>query len=325
MKTPVNNAQDSLKKKKSKDKHFQPETRGSNAIKTCYHCQKVGHIHSECCLKFPGKRHASRTAVREFTPQPRKEIIETKPEKVTVTLEMADDPMQLVDELSMIYTTCLVCYATFSFSKSTKSRIFLGLSLFGLALSITFYYHYIQNPVFHQNSYALLTVIVLLRSIWVMETTLRPSSRNKGQECRPKRQIYEDERDLKILNTMWIMVAYGLVSFLGGFAIWNLDTMFCSRLRGWRREIGLPWGILLEGHGWWHLMTGIGAYIYIVWGIWLRHCLNGRQEEYRLVWPHFYSFPDIVRVSNYDKTNGSSTKLATSCQSRQNWVSENIH
>ncbi|ODH38180.1 hypothetical protein ACO22_02511 [Paracoccidioides brasiliensis] len=64
MKTPVNNAQDSLKKKKSKDKHFQPETRGSNAIKTCYHCQKVGHIHSECCLKFPGKRHASRVRIK---------------------------------------------------------------------------------------------------------------------------------------------------------------------------------------------------------------------------------------------------------------------
>lgn len=43
-------------------------------------------------------------------------------------------------------------------------------------------------------------------------------------------------------------------------------------------------------------MTGIGAYMYIIWGIWLRHCLNGRQEDYALHWPHFYSFPDIVRV-----------------------------
>lgn len=43
-------------------------------------------------------------------------------------------------------------------------------------------------------------------------------------------------------------------------------------------------------------MSGIGAYMYILWGIWLRHCVNGRQDEYTLHWPRFYNWPDIVRV-----------------------------
>ena len=51
-----------------------------------------------------------------------------------------------------------------------------------------------------------------------------------------------------------------------------------------------------------HLMTGIGAYFYIVWGIWLRHCLNGRQEEYDLVWPKLWSLPEIIRVN---RANGN--------------------
>lgn len=43
-------------------------------------------------------------------------------------------------------------------------------------------------------------------------------------------------------------------------------------------------------------MTGVGAYFYIVWCIWLRHCLNGRQDEYELVWPSlFTSVPSCVR------------------------------
>ncbi|KAG5298302.1 alkaline ceramidase [Histoplasma ohiense] len=235
-------------------------------------------------------------------------------------------PMQLVDELSMIYTTCLVFYATFSYSKPTKTRILLALFLLALAIVITLYYHYIQNPIFHQNAYALLTAIVLLRSMWVMEAALRPSWRNKGLERNQQLHSYEDMRDLKILHTMWVMVAYGLATFLGGFAIWNLDNVFCSRLRGWRRKIGLPWGILLEGHGWWHLMTGIGAYMYIVWGIWLRHCLNGRQEEYQLQWPRIYSFPDVVRVSNQGKrsTNGS-TKLPAAHKPYQNGMAKKIN
>ena len=49
-------------------------------------------------------------------------------------------------------------------------------------------------------------------------------------------------------------------------------------------------------------MTGIGAYFYLVWGIWLRHCLNGRQAEYELSWPSVFSVPDIVHVS----ANGAS-------------------
>ena len=43
-------------------------------------------------------------------------------------------------------------------------------------------------------------------------------------------------------------------------------------------------------------MTGTGAYCFIVWGIWLRHCLNKRQDEYRLDWSSWFSFPSIVKA-----------------------------
>lgn len=42
-----------------------------------------------------------------------------------------------------------------------------------------------------------------------------------------------------------------------------------------------------------HLMTGLGAYFYIVWGIWLRHCLNYRQDEYELQWPNVWTVPEV--------------------------------
>jgi dihydroceramidase len=47
-----------------------------------------------------------------------------------------------------------------------------------------------------------------------------------------------------------------------------------------------------------HLMTGVGAYCYLVWGTWLRHCLNGRQDEYELVWPRLFCVPHIIRSSH---------------------------
>ena len=106
--------------------------------------------------------------------------------------------------------------------------------------------------------------------MYVMEINIRPSWKAKKRAVEEEKrarlerrnsglvtpeqeneQMRQDERDEKILRTMWTMVAYGLITFLGGFAVWGIDNIFCLTLRQWRREIGLPWGILLEGHGWW--------------------------------------------------------------------------
>lgn len=177
--------------------------------------------------------------------------------------------MQLVDELSMIYTTCIMFWATFQHNRPQPFGILFAVFMIGLALFITLYYHYLQDPDFHQNAYAILTAIVLIRSMFIMEVNLRPYFRNasadrhKDDKTRTAAQIAEekrqDERDLAILKQMWMMVGVGLAIFLGGFGIWQLDNRFCTSARRWRQEIGLPWGIILEGHGWWHIMTGYGA------------------------------------------------------------------
>lgn len=165
--------------------------------------------------------------------------------------------MQLLDELSMIYTTCVMFYAIFSHGQSQRTRMLVASFAIAIAVFVTGYYLYIKDPVFHQNAFALLTTIVLLRSIYGMEESLRPSRKAKLRRA-PASTTSEAERDRRewrdrqILNTMWLkMIPIGLGSVGLGFLIWNLDTAFCSHLRSWRRHVGLPWGILLEGHGWW--------------------------------------------------------------------------
>ncbi|KAL6155448.1 alkaline ceramidase ydc1 [Exserohilum turcicum] len=226
-------------------------------------------------------------------------------------------PMQLVDELSMIYTTCLMNFATFSYGKSRLYATMLGVGLMSLAVFITLYYHYLQDPTFHQNAYAALTAIVLFRAVYVMEINIRPRFRTREREAANPRlhggakgaRQKEDQRDQEIISTMWTMIAFGLSIFVGGFAIWNLDNVYCSKLIRWRREVGMPWGFVLEGHGWWHLMTGVGAYFYIVWGIWLRHCLNYRQDEYELRWRNFWTMPEVVRRQDAGANGPAKKKL----------------
>lgn len=159
----------------------------------------------------------------------------------------------------MIYSTCLMVYASFAHSRSGRFKLSLAIFLIALAIFITLYYHYLQDPRFHQTTYALLTTIVLFRSMFIMETTMRPMfRRGEPSTVAREKQAFtlaarqsDDVRDVQILSEMWILLVYGLSIFLGGFAIWTLDNVYCSKLRKWRRDLGLPWGILLEGHGWW--------------------------------------------------------------------------
>ena len=44
-----------------------------------------------------------------------------------------------------------------------------------------------------------------------------------------------------------------------GYVLWNIDLEFCAELRSLRERVGLPWAWLLELHGWWHILTAIGA------------------------------------------------------------------
>ena len=162
----------------------------------------------------------------------------------------------------MIYTTELMVYASFSYYRSLAFRRFLAVGLVGLAAFITLYYHYLQDPTFHQNAYALLTATVLIRSMFIMEFSLRPALRGPESTSRVtgQKKAYETReniRDRDILIRMWKLIGFGLSIFLSGFGIWHLDNLFCGTLRRWRHDVGLPWGIVLEGHGWWYVFQNI--------------------------------------------------------------------
>ncbi|EGC48719.1 nucleolar protein NOP2 [Histoplasma capsulatum var. duboisii H88] len=57
---PTNNAQDTDKKdKKGKDKDKEKDSKSekkSNETRTCFHCQRIGHIQNDCWKKYPEKR-----------------------------------------------------------------------------------------------------------------------------------------------------------------------------------------------------------------------------------------------------------------------------
>ena len=39
----------------------------------------------------------------------------------------------------------------------------------------------------------------------------------------------------------------GVVTFLLGFLVWNLDNIFCESITGWKASVGSPLSFLAEG------------------------------------------------------------------------------
>ena len=166
----------------------------------------------------------------------------------------------------MIYTACIMAYAAFSYSRSTIFRIILAILLVVMSLFLTLYYHYLQDPAFHQMAFAFLFLTVLVYTMVSVQASVRPagrrSSSKKAAEVAPQephdtsksgpRASGDSDADARTAQAdMWTLAASGMGLSLAAFAIWTLDNSYCSALRHWRRQLGLPWGLLLEGHGWW--------------------------------------------------------------------------
>ncbi|ODQ79836.1 hypothetical protein BABINDRAFT_161521 [Babjeviella inositovora NRRL Y-12698] len=187
---------------------------------------------------------------------------------------------QLLDELPMIYATCIPFWLVFSENVSKKRSAAVALSVFISASLLTAIYLYYRDPTIHQVSYAILNVGIIGRAAYLTKTRIADPAARK-----------------QLFTTMYMAV----VIFLTGYFLWNMDIHFCGLWRLTRRSWGMPYGFVLEGHGWWHLLTGTGVYYYVVYLEYLRAHMLGRAQLYNFQW-RFGIFPDIVLKQNKAKT-----------------------
>lgn len=178
---------------------------------------------------------------------------------------------QLLDELPMIYATCIPFWSVFSQFKSTKGSILVGMLIFFAANLLTAIYLHFKNPTIHQAAYALLNASIIIQSSILAH-----------------RHVHDKHATKQLDLTM----IYGVSTFLLGYFLWNVDIHLCQEARATRREWGIPYGFILEGHGWWHIFTGTGVYIILVYEEYLHCWLRGTQQFYSFEWA--YGLPLVV-------------------------------
>lgn len=170
---------------------------------------------------------------------------------------------QLLDELPMIYATCVPFWIVFSYSKSRATGYKIAVGITAFAITLTVVYLKYRDPLIHQIPYGILTGITMLKSVFLVNEHVHIVETRKQMN------------NIMIWGFIYIVLAYFL---------WNTDIHLCDLYRRTRRNIGMPYGFILEGHGWWHLLTGIGVYHYIVYLEHLWVFLIHKENEYEIKW-----------------------------------------
>lgn len=187
---------------------------------------------------------------------------------------------QLLDELPMIYATCVPLWSTFTWARSKRTEQLLGGGIFlGAALLTAVYLRY-KDPTIHQAAYGALNVVIILKSV-------------------QQSHWYVKSKNPKAMSDLNWTLFFGVFEFLFGWFLWNLDIHFCNTWISLRRKVGMPLGFLLEGHGHWHLLTGLGVYSYLQYLEYLRVFQLGINGDYRYEWK-FKFFPVVRYVPKHE-------------------------
>ncbi|WFD04894.1 hypothetical protein MVES1_000219 [Malassezia vespertilionis] len=193
---------------------------------------------------------------------------------------------QLGDELPMIWASSYVGWVLMQHTSMygrKKNPYMFGVAIGSLSLFITVAYVMNGNPVFHQVAYAGIFATATIHGLVVLFHSRSPLSVVPAAH-----RLRQDARFMQVMGTC---------VFLAGFLIWNIDNICCGSLRSARTAVGYPTAVLLEGHGWWHILTGLGAYWIIVSCEVIVSTMVEHPDNFEM---HFSLLPHLRRIKPYD-------------------------
>ncbi|KAH6714718.1 ceramidase [Leptodontidium sp. MPI-SDFR-AT-0119] len=171
---------------------------------------------------------------------------------------------QWCDDLSMLVAVATVVHRVFTFDKPLSTTVITGAAIVG-TMTVFSAWHCITDEItMHSVLFAAMIVIVGLKTRSIISMRVK---------------------DLIVAKEVRKLATWGGVIFISGFGIWNIDNAICSSLTTWKRGLGMPWSFVLELHGWWHIFTGVGAYIFIALVEYLTSDEAGQPLGSKFAWP----------------------------------------
>jgi len=185
------------------------------------------------------------------------------------------------DDLSMLLATGTVLHRVYTFDKSLNYTITFGLGLTTILTAFAIWHCVTDETIMHSIIFGLMIHIIAQKTRVVIKDRIHVPA------------IQKEVRKVAI---------WGATTFATGFAIWCIDNAICNQLTELKRAMGMPWSFLLEFHGWWHILTGIGAYIFIALVEYLTSDEADQPLEGRFAWPVDWIIDGSAGTGNISET-----------------------
>ncbi|KAL3446161.1 ceramidase-domain-containing protein [Aspergillus insuetus] len=148
-----------------------------------------------------------------------------------------------VDDLAMHFATIPVLHRVLTVNSTRRTSI-ISAWILACALATLLMFHMVTDElVLHAVCFGVMVTVVGARTMQLVGQRTAP-----GSEAR---------------RSIWGIVRFAAFIFNLGFYLWILDQWACKPLQNARSILGLSLGFVLELHGWWHIFTAIGAYLFI--------------------------------------------------------------
>lgn len=151
--------------------------------------------------------------------------------------------LQFADDLSMIVLGASMLHGVFTVRQTPSQRRLTSLVLGVAATGFSGFYVWSGKIIYHTMAFASQILLILARCVYLLHWAA----------WFPKDKL-----------SSWRRGQWGAMAvFLLGYLLWNIDLEYCAELRSLRAKIGVPWAFGLELHGWWHVLTAVGADMFI--------------------------------------------------------------
>lgn len=149
--------------------------------------------------------------------------------------------LEFADELSMIGLCWSFLQGTLTARQSPARCRAITFALTVALSAFCVFYIWSAKIIYHVIAFTGMLIFVAIRGQWLFHFADPPFPEAKRRD--------------------WSMRTWKaiLVSVLG-YVLWWIDLEYCMEMRSLRESVGgAPWAWLLEFHGWWHILTAVGA------------------------------------------------------------------
>lgn len=150
--------------------------------------------------------------------------------------------LQFVDDLSMIVLGASMLHGVFTVRQTPSQKRITTAAIVTTSSAFSVFYVWSGKIIYHFSAFTSMMLLTLAQCIYLFH--FAPGF--------PEKKLKAWKRAQRI----------AIATFLLGYLLWNIDLELCAELRELRARVGLPWAWGLEFHGWWHILTAVGADIF---------------------------------------------------------------